>query len=174
MLMGKSAVGVAAAVAALSCLSVASSQAKDADFKDGLFQHCATVRNDDMVRGYEPSLRDPTLKGFKALLPNARGESNPSDFVTQAQYRCMDGKVMVCFLGANLPCSKINTAKDNPGVKAFCTDNPDANSVPAVAAGHDSAYAYKCRGGKAVVDGTIWKLDERGFAEKIWTALPAH
>ncbi|MEO6381578.1 MAG: hypothetical protein ABIO35_06165 [Nitrobacter sp.] len=97
--MGKSAVGAAAAVAALSCLSVASSQAKDADFKDGLFQHCATVRNDDTVRGYELSLRDPTLKGFKALFPNAWGKSNPSDFVTQAQYRCMDGKVMVCFSG---------------------------------------------------------------------------
>jgi hypothetical protein len=114
MLMGRSAVGVAAAVAALSCLSVASSQAKDADSKDGLFQHCATVRNDDTVRGYEPSLRGPTLKGFEALFPNARDEPNPSDFATQAQYRCMDGRVMVCFLGANLPCSKINTAKDNP------------------------------------------------------------
>ena len=46
--------------------------------------------------------------------------------------------------------------------------------VPAVATGHDSAYAFKCRGGKPVVDGTTWTLDKRGFARKIWTVLTRH
>jgi hypothetical protein len=86
----------------------------------------------------------------------------------------MDAKVMVCFVGANLPCAKINTAKNNPGVIAFCKENPNAGLVPAVATGHDSAYAFKCHGGTPVVDGTTWTLDKRGFAKRIWTALPAH
>lgn len=171
--MKKLIVGVAAFVT-LCCLSAVPSPARGAVVKEGLFQRCASVRNDDTVRGYDPSLREPTIKAHKTLFPDARGEPDPSSFAAQAHYRCMSGKVMVCFVGANLPCAKINTARDNPGVNAFCKDNPDADSVPAVATGHDSAYAFKCRSGKPVVDGTTWKLDKRGFARKIWTALPAH
>jgi hypothetical protein len=167
--------GVAATLAVtLCCLPVAASQAREAMVKERLVEHCASVRNDDTVRGYEPSLREATIQVFKTLFPNARGEPNPSDFVTQAQYRCMDGKVLVCFVGANLPCSKINIAKDNPGANTFCKENPKVEFVPAVATGHDAAYSYKCRDGKAVVDGEAWKLDKRGFAKKIWTALPTH
>ncbi|MGN6116345.1 MAG: hypothetical protein ACTHN2_12585 [Nitrobacter sp.] len=171
--MMKLLIGIAA-LAALSCLPVMPSQAKDAAAGEGLFQHCAKVRNDDTVRGYDPSLRAPTIKAFKMLFPDARGEPDPSSFATQAHYRCMGGKVMACFIGANLPCSKINTTKHNPGVIGFCKENPNAGLVPAVATGHDSAYAFKCRDGKPVVDGTTWTLDKRGFARKIWTVLTRH
>jgi hypothetical protein len=175
MLMRKPTVGVAAALAVtLCCLSLATWQAREAAAEEGLVQHCASVRDDDKVRGYDPSLREPTIKAFKTLAPNAKGEPDSSDIETQAQYRCMDGKVMVCFVGANLPCVKINTAKDNPGADAFCKEHSKEESVPAFATGHDSAYSYKCRDGKAVVDHETWKLDKRGFAEKIWTVLPEH
>ena len=92
--MMKLLIGIAA-LAALSCLPVMPSQAKDAAAGEGLFQHCAKVRNDDTVRGYDPSLRAPTIKAFKMLFPDARGEPDPSSFATQAHYRCMGGKVMV-------------------------------------------------------------------------------
>jgi hypothetical protein len=176
MLMGRSAFVVAASVftTALSCLPAAASQAAEAAADEGLAQHCTKVRDDDTVRNYEPSVRDATIKAFKALFPKAKGEPDASRFETQAQYRCMDGKTMVCFVGANLPCAKINTAKDNPGADAFCKEHGKAEFVPAVATGHDTAYSYKCRDGKAVVDAEIWKLDKRGFAQKIWTALPEH
>jgi hypothetical protein len=84
----------------------------------------------------------------------------------------MDGKTMVCFIGANLPCAKIVTARDNPGADAFCKKASNGNSVPAYATGHDSAYSFTCRDGRAVVDRETWRLDKRGFAAKIWTALP--
>jgi hypothetical protein len=92
--MMKLLIGVAALVA-FSCLPVMPSQAKDAAAGEGLFQHCAKVRNDDTVRGYDPSLRAPTIKAFKMLFPDARGEPDPSSFATQAHYRCMGGKVPV-------------------------------------------------------------------------------
>jgi hypothetical protein len=171
--MTKPGIGVAIAVA-LCCLSIVPSQAQDAASGKGLFQHCAKVRNDDTVRGYDPSLRDPTIKAFKTMFPDAKGEPDPSSFAAEAYYRCMNAKAMVCFVGANLPCSKINTAKNNPGANTFCKQNPNADSVPAFATGHDSAYAFKCRGGKAVVDGSTWALDTRGFAKKIWAVLPKH
>jgi hypothetical protein len=156
----------------LGCLLFVTPQAADAAARDGLFQHCASVRDDDKVRSYEPALREPTNRAFKKLFPDAKAEPNPSEFGTQAQYRCMDGKVMVCFIGANLPCAKINTARGNPGADAFCKTAADEVPVAAYATGHDSAYSFKCRGGRAVVDHETWKLDKRGFAEKIWTALP--
>jgi hypothetical protein len=171
--MTKFGVGVAIIVAC-GCLSIAPSQAGDAASGKGLFRHCAKVRNDDTMRGYDPSLREPTIKAFKTMFPDAKGEPDPSSFAAQAHYRCMDAKVMVCFVGANLPCSKIDTAKDNPGAHAFCRQNPNASFVPAFAAGHGSAYAFRCRGGKAVVDGATWALDKRGFARKIWAVLPEH
>jgi hypothetical protein len=120
MLMGKPTISVAPALAVtLYCLSIAMSQSKDAAAKEGLV-HCASIRDDDKVRGYDPSLRERTIKAFKSLTPSTRGEADSSDIDTQARYRCMDGKVMVCFVGANLPCVKINAAKDNPGADALC------------------------------------------------------
>jgi hypothetical protein len=173
MLMAKVPIGAAVALAVLlCCLSLAPSQARDAAMKEGLFQHCVSVRDDDKVRGYESSLREPTIKAFKKMFPNAREEPNPSSFEMQARYRCMDGKIMVCFIGANLPCAKIVTARDNPGADAFCKKASNGDAVPAYATGHDSAYSFKCRDGSAVVDRETWQLDKRGFAAKIWTALP--
>ena len=169
--MAKLSTGAAVALAgSLCCLLLATSQSTDAAAKEGLFQHCASGRNDDDVRNYEPALREPTIKAFKEMFPNTRAD--PSEFETQARYRCMDGRVMICFIGANLPCVKINTAKDNPGADAFCKNASNEVPVPAYATGHDAAYSFKCRDGRAVVDLETWKLDKRGFAEKIWTALP--
>ncbi|MGX7876015.1 hypothetical protein ACVDG5_027885 [Mesorhizobium sp. ORM6] len=79
---------------------------------------------------------------------------------------------MVCFVGANLPCAKMNVTRDDPGADEFCRQNPNENGVPAAATGHDTVFSYGCRHGKAEVVGQTWQLDERGFARKLWAALP--
>ena len=171
--MAMQSIGVAVVVAAsLCCSPLAAEQAKDAGVRNGLFAHCASVRDDDTVRSYEPTLREPTIKAFKKMFPDMREEPASSEFEAQARYRCMDGKVMVCFIGANLPCTKINTAKDNAGADAFCKQASDGVPVAAYATGHDSAYSFTCRAGRAVVDRETWQLDKRGFAAKLWTAVP--
>jgi hypothetical protein len=86
----------------------------------------------------------------------------------------MDGKVLACFVGANLPCAKMNAARDNPGANEFCKTNPNDDVVPAFATGHDAVYSYKCASGKAVVTGNSWALDKRGFAKELWTEVPPH
>jgi hypothetical protein len=156
----------------LCCVPFARSQARAAAAGEGLFQHCARVRDDDRLRNYDPTLREPTIRAFKKMFPDAGKEPDASSFETQAHYRCVAGKVMVCFIGANLPCGKISTARDNPGADAFCRNAADGVSVAAYATGHESAYSFKCQAGRAVADQQIWKLDRRGFATKIWTALP--
>lgn len=139
---------------------------------DDLHKLCRQARNDDTIRDYSPALRDGTVQAFRKLAPDAQGTPDDSELQTQAQYRCMDGKVLVCFVGANLPCVKMNASRDNPGADAFCRSNPNQDGVPAVATGHDTIFSYRCRAGKAEVAGRIWELDKRGFARKLWTALP--
>ncbi|HEV2512916.1 hypothetical protein [Bosea sp. (in: a-proteobacteria)] len=134
---------------------------------------CARLGNDDTIRDYDPSLRARTASAFRKLFPNAKDVPGEESWPTQAQYRCMNGKVMVCFVGANLPCAKMNAQRDNPGADTFCRDNPDAGGVPAYATGHDTTHAYRCRNGKAEATGTTRQLDQRGFARELWIALPA-
>jgi hypothetical protein len=139
--------------------------------EDDLPALCARVRDDDTIRGYSPSLRDDTVRAFKTFFPDAKGVPADDELEAQANFRCMNGKVLVCFVGANLPCVKMNTARDNPGANEFCRSNPDAYLVPASATGHDTIYSYRCQGGRAEVDGEVWELDERGFAKKLWTEI---
>jgi hypothetical protein len=79
--------------------------------------------------------------------------------------------MLACFSGANLPCGKLNLARDNRGAAAFCAANPNAQVVPAYATGHDAAYLYRCVGGQAEISGETYLPDERGFAAELWTPL---
>ncbi|AZO08789.1 MULTISPECIES: hypothetical protein [unclassified Mesorhizobium] len=137
-----------------------------------LYRLCRELRNDDTIRPYSHELYDGTLKALKKLMPDARTTPDESQLQTQANYRCMDGKVLVCVVGANLPCARMNAARDNPGADAFCKANPNDDVVPAFATGHDAVYSYKCQGGKAVVTGETWPLDKRGFARTLWAVVP--
>lgn len=138
----------------------------------GLQQLCREVRNDDTIREYSHDLYDGTVEAFKKLFPAATAAPDEAELKTQAQYRCMNGKIMVCFVGANLPCVKMNNARNNPGADEFCRQHQNEDNVPAFAIGHDAVFSYKCRSGRAEIVSSAWKLDERGFAKKLWTELP--
>ncbi|WP_027165743.1 hypothetical protein [Mesorhizobium sp. WSM3224] len=139
-----------------------------------LYKLCRRVKNDDTVRPYSHELYAGTVKAFKKLFPNAKAAPEESELQTQPNYRCMNGKLLACFIGANLPCAKMNAARDNPGADEFCKTNPNEDAVPAFATGHDAVYSYKCRNGKAVMSGAVWALDKRGFAKKLWAEVPQH
>lgn len=137
-----------------------------------LHQVCRKAGDDDTLREYTPALRDDTIRAFKTLFPDAKEAPADDELKSQAIFRCMSGRILVCFVGANLPCSKMNAARDNPGADAFCRENPNEDIVPAFATGHDAAYSYRCRNGQAEVTGSSWELDKRGFATKLWAKLP--
>jgi hypothetical protein len=137
----------------------------------GLAAQCARVRNDDTVRSFDPSLREGLLRAYGRLFPRARMPRNDQEFQAGAHIRCMDGRLSACFTGANLPCEKMSTARDNKGAWAFCQTNPYAPFVPAFATGHDSIYSYRCAAGRAEINGTTFPLDARGFAATLWTPV---
>ncbi|RAZ87019.1 hypothetical protein DPM33_27170 [Mesorhizobium hawassense] len=162
------------AFALLSAFIAAGAATAKAAPADDLYKLCRQVRNDDTIRPYSHELYAGTLKAFKKLFPDATNAPREQELRTQASYRCMNGKVLACFVGANLPCTKMNAARDNPGADEFCRTNPNADVVPAFATGHDAVYSYKCASGKAVVTDSSWQLDKRGFAKKLWAVLPEH
>jgi hypothetical protein len=132
---------------------------------------CAQAGDDDTVRGYDPSLRAGLLIAYAHLFPQARMPPNEHELQAGAHIRCMDGRLWACFTGANLPCDKMNTARDNKGADAFCRTNPEAPFVPAFATGHDTIYSYRCVTGRAEITGTTFPLDARGFAATLWAAI---
>jgi hypothetical protein len=153
-------------LAILTCAAPSARAAED------LRQLCKQAKNDDTVRAYSPELEKGTIAAYGKLFPDAQDKPDQAMLQSQAQYRCMNGKVLVCFIGANLPCAKMNTSRKNPGAAEFCRQNPNEDSVPAAATGHDTIYNYRCRHGRAQVTDMAWKLDRRGFAEELWTELP--
>ncbi|MCA0008663.1 MULTISPECIES: hypothetical protein [unclassified Mesorhizobium] len=160
-------------LSALALLAIATGSAMAAPAKD-LYKLCRQVKNDDEVLPYSHALYAGTVRAFKKLFPDAKIVPEEPELETQVHYRCMNGKLLACFVGANLPCTKMNASRDNPGADEFCKANPNEDFVPAAASGHDTVYSYKCQDGKAVVTGDTWALDERGFAKKLWAEVIQH
>ena len=89
-------------------------------------------------------------------------------------WRCVNGSVLACTVGANLPCqSKANTDKTpSEAEAAFCKENPTSDFIPAAVTGHDTIYAWKCDNGTAVAGEQVFNVDDQGFVKEIWYTLP--
>jgi hypothetical protein len=136
-----------------------------------LAAQCALVRNDDTVRRYNPSLRAGLVRAYARLFPDAPKPPPEAQLKNSANIRCMNGRLFACFTGANLPCGKMNAARNNPGADEYCHANADTGVVPAFATGHDTIWSYRCSGGRAVIVGPTFALDAGGFAARLWAPL---
>jgi hypothetical protein len=85
-------------------------------------------------------------------------------------WRCANGKVMACFVGANLPCQEKAQASrtPTPAMGNFCRSHPHADSIPAAVTGKATLYTWRCRNGRAQVDKKIFKADAQGFIADFW------
>ena len=156
-----------ALLAAWAILAPAKVQAENAD----MAARCAQVRNDDTVRPYDPSQRAGLIRAYARLFPGAPTPPPEAQLKNGAHIRCMNGQLFACFTGANLPCGKMNKARDNHGADEYCRANADADVVPAFATGHDTIYSYRCAGERSVIVEPTLTLDARGFAASLWAPL---
>ncbi len=125
-------------------------------------QYCARVTNDDQLRSPPPSLA--------AAIKHLFGVS--SQYAAETTYfRCADGKVLLCYVGANLSCGKADQRRVLPPADDWCRDNPNAGSIPMVVTGHDTAYVWRCVGRTAKPVGTVGKIDARGFLADNWKVM---
>jgi hypothetical protein len=86
-------------------------------------------------------------------------------------FRCANHHVLVCSVGANLPCGKADTSRVSVGGAQWCREHPDAPSIPAVATGHATVFDWRCHDGKAVIAQQRFKVDGRGFVASFWQRL---
>ena len=134
------------------------------------FTYCAKVGTDDrrgLPAGEQATvLLEPYTRAALGVSPEAPLAAS-SIF-----WRCMDAKVYVCAVGANLPCgSRANPSNQNRGAENYCKEHLDAAEVPAYAMGHDSLYAWRCAAGRAVRGQPVARIDRRGFRTDIWHEL---
>lgn len=133
------------------------------------FAYCAAVGTIDEpdARYVGPKVPEVIARGLmKGASPDA-----PLDlFIQNSFWRCMDGKVYGCFVGANIPCwSKANTDRTPTAEETdFCKANLDAEFIPAVVTGHETIYEWRCENGVPEIVRQVLKVDSRGFISDFW------
>jgi hypothetical protein len=88
-----------------------------------------------------------------------------------AYVRCAGGKLMACWVGANLDCGKANVHRSLLGANAYCRDNPGSDSIPMAATGHETIYDWRCDGKRAVAGKANRAVDAQGYIADNWKEL---
>ena len=111
----------------------------------------------------------------RLLVPAARhvfGLDAPDAILRRTTvFRCVDGAILLCNTGANLPCGRANTSRNIVSAGRYCREHPDSPGIPAYVTGHDTIYTWRCRGAKAIAGEPIEVLDGRGFVARLWKRL---
>lgn len=124
--------------------------------------YCRRAGTDDTVRPIPASLL-PVAVGLFHL------DRMPAAQVLRSTYfRCAGGAVLVCNVGANLPCGKADTRRTLPGAVAWCGGHPGADFIPFAYTGHATIYRWRCDGAKPAIAGTVLRVDRRGFIASYW------
>jgi hypothetical protein len=141
------------------------------------FAYCAAVgAADEPGAPYVgPKMPDVIVKGVMKA-SGASADAPVELFARGTFWRCMDGKVYACFVGANLPCtSKADTSRTpTADEKDFCTANPNADVVPAVVTGRETVYEWRCKDGAPEIVRQVFTPDARGFISNFWYALSSN
>jgi hypothetical protein len=120
--------------------------------------------------GAGPRAPAPVPKDLESAV--ARTFGLPLDVVRGGAFvRCAGDKLLACLVGANLNCGKVNTRRSIPGAREFCRANPGADNIPMVATGHDTIYAWRCVGQRAVATKTVVAVDPHGYDARNWKGV---
>jgi hypothetical protein len=126
---------------------------------------CRHLGTDDRLRPLPDSLVPTAARLFDlGAMPAAQ--------IRQSTYwRCLSGRLLLCNVGANLPCGKANTSRQPVGAGAWCAAHPQSDFIPMYITGHDTIYRWRCAGGKPATTGLPEAIDRRGFIARYWKAV---
>lgn len=140
------------------------------------FAYCTAVgtidRPDQRYVGPRPA------PGVVRGLANALGASptgpGSETFRVATYWRCMNGEVYACNVGANLPCwAKANTSRSpGSGERDYCQEKRDTQFIPLYVTGHNSVYEWGCEQGKPVIVKMSDRVDARGYLANLWYRIP--
>lgn len=95
----------------------------------------------------------------------------------RVSWRCMQGKVWACTVGANIQCEQPLDVSRVPtdGMRDWCEENTSADVIPAYVTGRSTAFEWTCHDGVPAVVRQLATPDARGFDPGVWHAVtPAH
>ncbi len=110
------------------------------------------------------------IDGFKKAA-GLEDTTEPIDLLQQTTiWRCMDGQVYACNVGANLPCDAMANTDKTPtqAMNDFCAANPNLDYIPMAVTGHETVYNWRCSGAAAEVVDQFAQVDPRGYVADIW------
>lgn len=149
--------------------------ARDGRYKDP-FEYCKAVGTVDEPDGRWAGARVPAevVEGLVKAAEIPAGAPR-APLARMTHWRCMEGEVYACFVGANIPCTaKADTSRTpSPGMWAFCRENPDADPIPAYVTGRETVFAWRCTGGVPTIVRQVTEPDARGFLRNVWYRIPA-
>jgi hypothetical protein len=127
---------------------------------------CARNVNDDALR--------PIPEDLVAAAGSALGLTMPAALAMKTTvFRCANGRVLVCTVGANLVCGRANSSRTpGRGQIDWCREHRNDAFIPLAATGHDTIYAWRCQDGAPQIDRQILDVDAGGFIVQNWRQLP--
>ncbi|MDH7490474.1 MAG: hypothetical protein QHH80_13340 [Anaerolineae bacterium] len=140
-----------------------------ANFTDP-FAYCAAVGTIDQpdARYTGPKVPESVAKGLQIAM---NVPDTPLGVLQNGSlWRCMDGKVYACFVGANLPCEEKADTSRTPAqeMKDFCAQNQNADVIPAAVTGRATVYEWRCTNGEPAIVKQVFEADARGFLANFW------
>jgi hypothetical protein len=139
------------------------------------FAYCRAVGDVDApdARYSGPKMPVAIAEGLEKAFA-APGSKRLEPFEKNSVWRCMDGKVYACNIGANIPCGeKADTSRTpSEAMVDLCKTNQNTDSIPAYVTGRATVYLWKCEGGKPEVVTEFTTPDERGFLTNAWHEIP--
>jgi len=139
------------------------------------FAYCAAVGTidapDQQYTG--PEVPEAVIQALREALEMS--DDTPTDWIAGGtSWRCMEGQVWACFVGANLPCYKADTSQTpSAEMQDFCTENPASNFIPAAVTGHGTIYEWRCADGAPEIVSQVFETDAQGFVADFWYAIGA-
>jgi hypothetical protein len=159
----------------LACAWLVACTAQPATYSDA-FAYCAAVGTIDTPdsRYTGPKMPDAVAQGLKKA-SGAAPDAPMELFTDNAFWRCADGKVLACTVGANLPCMEKASTDRTPTQeeKDFCQANPAAEVIPAAVTGRATVYEWRCTNGAPEIVQQFAQVDAQGYLKDIWYGIPA-
>jgi hypothetical protein len=160
----------AAALVALAAPLRAGVALTDEHFDDP-FVYCAAVGTIDApdARYTGPALPEAVARGLQAAL-DLPAAAPLEPLLRNAIWRCMDGKVYACTIGANLPCAEKADTRTAPSaaVREFCQENPGADVIPMAVSGRATVFEWRCADARPTIVRQLAQPDAAGYLANIW------
>jgi hypothetical protein len=115
-----------------------------------------------------PKVPESVAKGLQQAM---NAPDTPLNVLESGSFwRCVDGSVYACFVGANLPCEeKANTDRTpTQEEKDYCQQNPTSDFIPAAVTGHNTVYEWRCTNGAPEIVKQVFQVDAQGYIADFW------